>query len=73
MVELMPFNWQWNSLSELYRNITDSLGDVNHVTWRADSPQWAAYASADDQRYGTWTAEECASQCVPGLSHSTAA
>ena len=38
------------------------VGDVHHVAWRANSMKWVAYASPDDERYGSWTAQECASK-----------
>lgn len=105
MVELLPYNWQWAGICELYRNIrciaallkallpcgllfclpagqcsfdglrgylsnffgvnfgmrSRSVGDIHHVAWRANSMQWAAYASPNDEIYGSWTAAECGS------------
>lgn len=39
-----------------------SVGDIHHVAWRANSMQWAAYASPNDEIYGSWTAAECGSK-----------
>jgi len=61
VVELLPYNWEWTGICELYRNISRSVGDVHHVAWRASNMKWASYASADDERYGSWTAAECGS------------
>jgi hypothetical protein len=59
VVELLPYNWEWQGVSELYLNLTHSLGDVHHVAWKATSPHWATYAAVDDERYSKWTAAEC--------------
>lgn len=57
--ELLPFNWEWRHISQLYRNMTASVGDVHHFAWRPREPRWATYLSPDDARYSSWTAEEC--------------
>jgi hypothetical protein len=100
VVEMLPYNWQWAGICELYRNIrctaaaaqaachasdwiaaaalrctnccilstrvflssSRSVGDIHHVAWRANSMQWAAYASPNDKIYGSWTAAECGSK-----------
>lgn len=64
MVELIPYNWHGTGFGEVYRNITWSTADVHHVAWRARHSRWALYNSTDDQRYSSWTAKECESQCV---------
>lgn len=65
VVELIPYNWHGTGFGEVYRNITTSTADVHHVGWRARDPRWALYNSTDDQRYNSWTAKECESQCAP--------
>ena len=62
MVELLPYNWEWRDISQLYRNITRGLGDVTHLVWRARSPEWAMYGSEADARYAHWRPEECESR-----------
>ena len=32
--ELLPYNWDWQRMSELYRNLTTSVGTVHHFAWR---------------------------------------
>ena len=68
VLELLPYNWDWKGISEIYVNLTRSLGDVHHLAWRARHPRWALYAQPDEQRYADWTAEECSSRCVAAAS-----
>lgn len=66
VVELLPFNWNSGAgISDIYRNATWSCADVHHVAWRARHPRWVQYNSTDDERYSSWTAEECQVQaCI---------
>lgn len=61
VLELLPYNWEWKGISQLYFNITRSLGDVHHFAWRAGSPRWAIF-SEGEERYASWTAQECNSR-----------
>lgn len=63
--ELLPYNWEWHQLSELYRNMTASVGTLHHMAWRPREPRWAAYASPSDAKFGPWNATECNSRCAP--------
>ena len=60
--ELLPFNWEWRHISQLYRNMTQSGEQVHHFAWRPSDSKWAQYVSDDDSRYRTWTADECSSR-----------
>ena len=62
VLELLPYNWEWRGISEVYVNITRSVGDIHHFAWRAEESRWAVYADADEARYAEWTAEECSSR-----------
>ncbi|KAK9806815.1 hypothetical protein WJX72_003692 [[Myrmecia] bisecta] len=62
VLELLPYNWEWRGVSEIYVNITRSIGDIHHFAWRAKHPRWAAYYDVDEARYADWTAEECSSR-----------
>ena len=62
VLELLPYNWEWRGISEVYVNITRSVGDIHHYAWRAEESRWAVYADADEARYAEWTAEECSSR-----------
>ena len=64
VVELLPYNWEWKGVSRIYKNITSSMGDINHFAWRAKHPKWAVYPSPHEARYAEWTAEECVGRCV---------
>ena len=64
VLELLPYNWEWQGISEIYVNVTRSMGDVHHFAWRARSPDWVLYATEDDVKYAHWTPEECASRCA---------
>lgn len=62
VLELLPYNWEWQGISEIYVNMTRSMGDVHHFAWKADSATWVAYASDDDAKYSHWSADECVSR-----------
>lgn len=62
--ELLPYNWEWQQTSQLYRNVTRSARVLGHFAWRPRDARWAAYESADDARFAPWTASECHSKCV---------
>jgi len=68
VLELLPYNWEWKRISEMYYNMTRSLGDIHHFAWRATSPQWAVYNPPEDAKYSHWTIEECSSKSVVGGS-----
>jgi hypothetical protein len=69
VVELLPYNWEWRGISQVYANVTRSLGDVHHFAWRAGSPQWAVFG-AGEERYAAWSAQECSSRCYAALPSS---
>ena len=62
VLELLPYNWEWKGISQVYHNVTTSVGDVHHFAWRAKHPRWAQYMDLDEARYAHWTAEECSSR-----------
>ena len=62
VLELLPYNWEWKGISQLYHNITRSIGDIHHFAWRAAEPKWATYDNEDEARYSYWTPEECHSR-----------
>jgi hypothetical protein len=63
--ELLPYNWEWMDLNQLYRNMTRSTGRIHHFAWRATEPKWAQYADPKDQsRYSHFRASECTSRCA---------
>ncbi len=39
VMELLPYNWEWNGISRTYANLTASCGDIHHVAWRAKHPR----------------------------------
>ncbi len=63
MLELLAYNWEWKGISEVYVNVTSSVGDIHHFAWRAKHPRYAQYVDEDEARYAHWTAEECSSRC----------
>lgn len=63
MLELLAYNWEWKGISEVYYNVTSSVGDIHHFAWRAKHPRWAQYIDENEARYAHWTAEECSSRC----------
>jgi hypothetical protein len=68
--EFVPFNWEWNRMSELYKNLTDSVGTLHHFAWRPHESWWAEYESVADSKFSPWSAAECQSKCA---SHSATA
>lgn len=64
MLELLAYNWEWKGISEVYVNVTSSVGDIHHFAWRAKHPRYAQYMDEDEARYAHWTAEECSSRCA---------
>lgn len=62
VLELLAYNWEWKGISEVYVNITQSVGDIHHLAWRARHPRWSQYIDADEARYAYWTPEECSSR-----------
>ena len=61
ILELLPYNWDWDGASSFYKNLTSSMGDIHHFAWRAYSPDTAYYLSEDDELYQNWTSSECTS------------
>lgn len=39
MLELLPYNWEWHGISEVYLNLTRSVGCVHHFAWKANSSE----------------------------------
>lgn len=67
--ELLPFNWEWEHLAELYRNLTRSTGHLHHFAWRPTDSKWAVYASEGDKHmYSAFRASECTSKCASSYS-----
>lgn len=64
MLELLAYNWEWKGISEVYVNVTSSVGDIHHFAWRAKHPRYTHYIDEDEARYAHWTAEECSSRCA---------
>mmetsp|Transcript_26134 Transcript_26134/g.70756 ORF Transcript_26134/g.70756 Transcript_26134/m.70756 type:complete len:546 (+) Transcript_26134:118-1755(+) len=65
VVELLPYKWEWANLSMLYRNITESMGDIHHFAWRPQHYKFAYYSNISDLKYHTWTPIEChAKECL---------
>jgi len=64
VLELLAYNWEWKGISEVYVNVTSSVGDIHHFAWRAKHPRHAQYIDVDEARYAHWTAEECSSRCA---------
>ena len=64
MLELLPYNWEWKGISQVYHNVTTTVGDIHHFAWRAKHPRWAQYVDENEARYAHWTAEECSSRSV---------
>ena len=38
VLELLPYNWEWNGISQMHRNLTATTAEVQHVAWRATRP-----------------------------------
>ncbi|EFN55147.1 hypothetical protein CHLNCDRAFT_134237 [Chlorella variabilis] len=62
VLELLPYNWEWRGISEIYVNLTRSVGAVHHFAWKANSSEWVMYLEAEDAKYSHWNAEECSSR-----------
>ena len=39
VLELLPYNWEWQGISEVYRNLSASVGSVHHFAWKANSSE----------------------------------
>ena len=39
VLELLPYNWEWRGISEIYVNLTRSVGAVHHFAWKANSSE----------------------------------
>lgn len=39
VLELLPYNWEWRGISEIYLNLTRSVGSVHHFAWKANSSE----------------------------------
>eukprot|EP00884_Botryococcus_braunii_P000707 jgi/Botrbrau1/10637/Bobra.154_1s0026.1 len=59
VLELLPYNWEWQDISRIYVNISRSLGDIHHLGWRASSSKFVRYASPEDALYAGWDPSEC--------------
>lgn len=65
VVELLPHNWEYDGVNQLFVNLTRAVGDVAHVAWRAPGHEFMTYATPSAARYARWSAEECTSrQCL---------
>jgi hypothetical protein len=61
VLELLPYNWEWQGISEIYLNLTRSVGCVHHFAWKANSSEWVVYLEPEDAKYSHWTPDECSS------------
>ncbi|KAG2488504.1 hypothetical protein HYH03_013007 [Edaphochlamys debaryana] len=65
LVELLPYKWEWLGIAQMYRNMTQSTGDVHHFAWRANDFRLAHYDHENYTRYAPWTPDECsARECL---------
>ncbi|GFH30421.1 uncharacterized protein HaLaN_29277 [Haematococcus lacustris] len=72
VLELLPYKWEWAGLSQLYHNITQSVGDIHHFAWRPQHYKFAIFANASDYKYHTWTPEEChAKECLSVMARQS--
>jgi hypothetical protein len=39
VLELLPYNWEWRGISEIYLNLTRSVGSLHHFAWKANSSE----------------------------------
>lgn len=39
VLELLPYNWEWHGISEIYLNLTRSVGGLHHFAWKANSSE----------------------------------
>lgn len=40
VLELLPYKWDWRSMSSLYYNMTQSTGVLHHWAWRPTDARW---------------------------------
>jgi hypothetical protein len=40
VLELLPYKWEWRSVSRLYYNMTQSTGYLHHWAWRPVDAKW---------------------------------
>eukprot|EP01025_Chloroclados_australasicus_P024931 TRINITY_DN2499_c0_g1_i1.p1 TRINITY_DN2499_c0_g1~~TRINITY_DN2499_c0_g1_i1.p1 ORF type:complete len:473 (+),score=52.21 TRINITY_DN2499_c0_g1_i1:56-1474(+) len=59
VLELLPYNWEWQNISALHYNLTRSVGDLTHIAWRAVNSQHADYKRDHDRLYKGWLLDEC--------------
>eukprot|EP00879_Flechtneria_rotunda_P013148 GHRR01013733.1.p1 GENE.GHRR01013733.1~~GHRR01013733.1.p1 ORF type:complete len:429 (+),score=169.33 GHRR01013733.1:161-1288(+) len=59
VLELLPYKWEWRSVSSLYYNMTQSTGYLHHWAWRPLDAKWCKYKEPAHTRYAGWTAAEC--------------
>ena len=50
VMELLPYKWEWASVSELYYNLTQGLGDIHHFAWRPTDPKFCVYRDSNDTK-----------------------
>ncbi|PSC75577.1 hypothetical protein C2E20_1509 [Micractinium conductrix] len=62
VLELLPYNWEWHGISEIYLNLTRSVGGLHHFAWKANSSEWVMYLESEDAKYSHWTSDECSSR-----------
>ncbi|MEW5302301.1 MAG: hypothetical protein WDW36_005101 [Sanguina aurantia] len=71
VVELLPYKWEWQGVSRLFYNMTQSMGDIHHHAWRPMEREWCEYIETTDIKYHTWNPVEChARECL--LVHAKA-
>jgi hypothetical protein len=51
VLELLPYNWEWQGISEVYRNLSASVGSVHHFAWKANSSEVGGHWSGSG---GCW-------------------
>ena len=61
VIELLPYNWDWEGASTLYKNLTESMEDISYYSWKANTADTAVYMSEKEAFYQNWTVEECTS------------
>ncbi|MEW5308350.1 MAG: hypothetical protein WDW38_000318 [Sanguina aurantia] len=84
VVELLPYKWEWQGVSRLFYNMTQSMGDIHHHAWRPMEREWCAnprilagenhtgvHVEEFVGMYHTWNPVEChARECL--LVHAKA-
>lgn len=53
VLELLPYNWEWRGISEVYLNLTRSTGHLHHFAWKANSSEVRYCCSACTVRSGS--------------------